>query len=269
MSEIINLAKGNGDDHVYEAAANIMADKLQTRYSFVISTWQEPIPDTKFPIILISTSDEAHHTPSQISDPRVKYVFKQYHPMSNVRDVNSVMHHNNVYSIPLCHLEGNKNLNIPMQNRKYDWVYMGQFDPYRRVDFKNAVHKLEQHSFAHRCYWYAGWNNGVSKEEYSFCMSNAKIALCPCGSSSLETFRFFEAMMCGCAVIGVPLPNVDFYNEANYYKIKDWNNIEQAVSFLLSDTDRLSEMSDLALQWYQKYCSPEGLAEYMLSKLES
>ena len=269
MSEVINLAKGNGDDHVYEAAARILADELPTRYSYVINNWNKPLPtDTRFPIIFISTSDETHQVPECIDDPRVKYVFKQYHPMTNIQDVNTVVYHRQVHGIPLCHLNGVVNTNTPIENREYDWCWMGQFDPYRRVDFKMAVDRLcNNTAYKFKCDWYTGWNNGVSKEEYSEILNNTKIALVPCGSASYETFRFFEAMMCGCVVIGVDLPRVAFYNEAPYVKISNWSDIEAVIGHTMSNIN-MDDASKKAYAWYDKYCSPRGLADYIKSKME-
>ena len=188
--------------------------------------------------------------------------------MTNMRDVNSVLYHRKVYGIPLCHLNGVTNMNIPISEREYDWCWMGQFDPYRRVDFKMAVDRLcNNTAYKFKCDWYTGWNNGVSKEEYSEILNNTKIALVPCGSASYETFRFFEAMMCGCVVLGIDLPRVPFYNEAPYGRISDWTHIEENIDQLLSNFD-LSEASKKSYGWYDKYCSPRGLANYIKSKME-
>ena len=269
MSEVINLAKGNGDDHVYEAAAHILAEELDRDYSFVINNWNKPIPQTKYPTIFISTSDETHGMPENIKDPNVKYVFKQYHPMTNMRDVNSVIDHPQVHGIPLCHLNGVVNFSKNILEREYDWCWMGQFDPYRRVDFKNAVDRLTLNKdLKNVCHWYTGWNNGIDKLEYSRILNKTKIALVPCGSASYETFRFFESMMCGCVVIGVPLPNVEFYNKAVYVKIDNWDHVETYIRKILEDSMSLHNLSVLGYEWYKEYCSPRGLADYIKARIQ-
>jgi hypothetical protein len=89
----------------------------------------------------------------------------------------------------------------------------------------------------------------------------------PCGSASYETFRFFEAMMCGCVVIGVDLPRVAFYNEAPYVKISNWSDIEAVIGHTMSNIN-MDDASKKAYAWYDKYCSPRGLADYIKSKME-
>lgn len=270
MSEIINLAKDNGDDHVYEAACKIISDKMMRHFSFVIKNWNKPLPKTKFPIIVFDTSDEQHQLPEYAHDDNILHVFKQYHPMQQPYDPRSVVYHRKVSGIPLCSLKGVVDLDIPMSNRVYDWCWMGQFDPYRRADFKIAVDRLcENKHLNFKCSWYRGWNNGVSKQEYSEVLCNTKIALCPCGSASLETFRFFEAMMCGCVVIGVDLPRTAFYNNADYIQIYNWNTVESLIHKTLSDPKKMENYSLEAKKWYRKYCSPEGIADYVLARLET
>jgi hypothetical protein len=270
MSEVINLAKGNGDDHVYEEAACILSSRLERRYSFVINNWNRPLPKTNYPIIFISTSDETHQMPNDmIERDDVAYIFKQYHPMSNMDDVNSIIYNRKVFGIPLCHLKGVKNLNIPINDRSLDWTFMGQFDPYRRVDFKRFVDQLEENKrLRYKCLWYEGWNNGIDKAEYSSVLNNSKVALVPRGSASRETFRFFEAMMCGCAVVGVDLPRVEFYNKANYTKIDNWTFAADEINKLLQDKTNLAKLSQDAYDWYEYYCSPLGLARYMERRIE-
>lgn len=270
MSEIINLAKGNGDDHIYAAAAEILSDKIPQHLSFVIKTWNTELPETKFKKIIFDTSDEQHQLPTYVDDNDVIHIFKQYHPMMSPYDPSSVYYHRKVHGIPLCSLKGVINLEIPIHEREYDWCWMGQFDPYRRVDFKMAVDNLTLNKdLKHVCQWYTGWNNGVSKEEYSKVLCNTKIALCPCGSASLETFRFFEAMMCGCVVIGVDLPRVPLYNNAEYIRINDWNIVSDVIHDVLSRPDAMKNYSIKAKEWYKKHCSPEGIADYVLVRLET
>lgn len=269
-SDIINLAKGNGDDHVYEAAVKILSEKLKSDYSFVIQTWNEDTPETKNPKILILTSDEMHQVPRQLSDKNVVHIFKQYAPMTNIRDRLSVINIENVTPIPLCHLDGVSSHNKPIEDRELDWCWMGQYDPYRRVDFRMAIDNLAlSDEFKYISYWYEGWNNGVSKTEYSDILNNTKIVFAPTGSASSETFRFFEGLMCGCFVISVPQPKTAFYEDAPYLELPNWNNIIQYIRSLLYNKELMNNISTMSTTWYKKYCSPNGLAEYMFKALKN
>lgn len=269
MSEIINLIPNNPDVHVYEKAVEILASKLNTDFSFVLQVWSDKTPDTKYPKILILTSDETHKIPEQIQDKNVAYIFKQYAPMSNIYDPKSVQQIPRVFPLPLCQLRGFVDLDIDINDRAIDWCWMGQYDPYRRQDFKYAVDIASNlNNTKHVKLWYDGWNNGMKINEYCTIMNNTKIALVPCGSASFETFRFFEAMMCGCVALSIRQPSIDFYRMAPYIEIENWiRDIEKHITETLSNQGLLSTLSIEARKWHNKYCSPEGLANYMLSKL--
>jgi hypothetical protein len=273
MSEIINLVESNPDSHVYAEAVNILSRKLETDYSFIFQVWDHEMPqDTKYEKILISTSDEAHQIPSQANDPSFVHIFKQYVPMEDANDPSATISKrfmeiqtiNKVTPLPLCHLEGVKDLGIPILEREYDWSWMGQYDPYRRVDFKIAVDDLcRDTNLTNKVLWYEGWNNGTSIESYSSIVNNTKVMLVPRGSGSLESFRFFEAMMCGCLVVAVAQPETDFYNVAPCVKVSSWSNLSELITNILRETELVQFLSYQAKNWYNYYCSPQGLADYM------
>ena len=270
MTEIINLAEGNGDDHVYAEAAKIASKKLKNDYSFIIQVWKHEMPEeTRYPKVLISTSDEAHNIPKQINDDSFVHIFKQYAPLTteNMLDIQAA---GKVTAIPLCHLQGVYNKNIPIKERDHDWSWMGKFDPYTRSHFRGCVDRLSysRPDYKSKVLWYDGWGNGEDLDSYSDIMNGTKIAPAPVGSSSVESFRFFEAMMCGCVVLNTSLPPTDFYNSAPYIKIDDWHQLTEVVDFLLADLDTMEELSNKAKEWYKNFCSPEAISELIVSKLE-
>ena len=265
MSEIINLIPKNPDVHIYAKAVELLTQRLEDDYSFIINVWDKEMPDTtKYKRILITTSDEAHGTPSQVNDSEYAHIFKQYQPMTNRDDPASVVMSDRVTAIPLCELEGIENQNIPILERKYDWSWMGQFDPYRRVDFKMAIDSMKQNKeLKNRVLWYEGWNNGEPTESYCDTINQTKIMPIPRGSASLESFRFFEAMKCGCVPVCVNQPNVDFYRVAPYFSINSWAHIEEFIQSAVKQEEEVKFLSEQAKLWYKHFCSPEGLCDYM------
>ena len=293
MSEIINLAKGNGDDHVYEEAARMASKKLKNDYSFIIQVWKHELPEnTKHPKVFISTSDENHQLPEQVYDDSFVHIFKQYIPLRNPRDHTDVYQRyevdgnspdmakafaagsnvavDKVTPLPLCHLEGVENRNIPIKDRKFDWSWMGQFNPYTRLYFRGKTDELESSrpQYKNKVLWYYGWNNGEGKSSYTDVINNTKIMPVPIGSGSVESFRFFEAMMCGCVVLNTGVPPTEFYNKAPYVKLDDWNQLVEAMDMLLSNEKKMEEMSQKSKEWYQEFCSPESICDLIVSKLE-
>lgn len=268
MSEIVNLIQENPDIHKYVEAVEIVSKKLDRDVSFVFQIWDHEIPETKFEKVLILTSDEGHGIPDQIKDKSVLHIFKQYVPMKNVNDVTSVLNVDKVSYLPLCELSGFQSENIPILERELDWCFLGQLDPFARRNFSQmtyALHKNE--NYKHVLHFYQGWNNGIAQEEYSQIMNNTRIAFVPNGSLSRESFRFYEAMKCGCVVISLQQPKTELYDNAPFVRVKDWQEAYRIFHDLITQKDILQKISENSLRWYNDFCSSKNIAEYMLEKL--
>ena len=74
-------------------------------------------------------------------------------------------------------------------------------------------------------------------DRYTEIMADTKIALAPRGSS-VETYRFFEAMRQGCVVICDRLPPHWFYVGCPAIQVDDWGNLEAEVRALSADPER-------------------------------
>tara|TARA_R110000744_G_scaffold47848_2_gene105035 strand:- start:278 stop:1105 length:828 start_codon:yes stop_codon:yes gene_type:complete len=273
MSEIINLIEHNPDSYIYKEAVEILSKKLKNDYSFILQAWDHEMPkETRYPKILISTSDEAHHTPDQVQDSSYVHIFKQYAPMRDPLDRTSVEAMDRVSPLPLGCLEGFVNKNIPIAEREYDWFWMGQFDPYTRRNFRQSTERLQQERPNYNSYvlWYEGWNNGIALGDYCDIMNNTKVALVPIGSGSSESFRFFEAMCAGCIVINVGMPQTPMYNAAPAFPMDTgWAELTRTMDFILSREEEVLEYhSNVARLWHEHFCSPENLAEYMFKRIE-
>jgi hypothetical protein len=273
MSEVINLIEQNPDSYMYKEAVEILSKKLKNDYSFILQVWNHEMPkETKYSKILISTSDEAHNVPDQIQDDSYVHIFKQYAPMETPTDRMSVKNVDRVSPLPLGCIEGFTNKNIPIAKRTRDWSWMGQFDPYTRVNFRQAVDRLqgERPDYNSHVLWYEGWNNGDAIDSYCDVMNDTKIALVPIGSGSRESFRFFEAMSAGCIVINAGLPYTPMYSAAPAFPIDaGWADLTKTIDFILSREEEVLEYhSNAARLWYEHFCSPESLAEYMFKRIK-
>ena len=270
MSEIINLASKNPDTYVYQEAVEILCKELEEDYSFIIQVWNhDKAVETRYPKVFISTSDEVHAMPAEASDDSYVHIFKQYAPMADMKNPVSVLKTEKVSPLPLCSLEGFVNQDINISDRKYDWSWMGQFDPYSRVHFKNSVSELEGAGHQSKVLWYNGWNNGEPIDDYCSVMNNTKIALVPTGSASYESFRFFEAAQAGCVIISQQMPFVPMYNVApNIIVDNSWSNLTNIVDKILASPEEMEYYSKASRMWYEHFCSPKGLASYMAKRLK-
>jgi hypothetical protein len=106
----------------------------------------------------------------------------------------------------------------------------------------------------------------LQSDEYSKSMMNSKVCLVPRGTS-VETFRFFEALRYGCVPITERLPSRWFYDGSPAYQIEDWSHLPTVASKLLEDRDALQRRHEAALRWWNKVCSPEAVGHFFASKI--
>lgn len=109
--------------------------------------------------------------------------------------------------------------------------------------------------------------SGLSSAEYSTVLANSKIALCPPGWKSAETFRHFEAMRAGCVIVSGPLPDTRIYRGAPFVILEDWASLGDAVTELLSNPGQLQKLQKQTLSWWQSVCSEQAMARFIASQL--
>jgi len=103
---------------------------------------------------------------------------------------------------------------------------------------------------------------------YSEIMADTKIALAPRGSS-VETYRFFEAMRQGCVVICDPLPSHWFYVGCPAIQIDDWRNLGTELKALTASPQRLSDLHRETLDWWRTKLSEPAVGGLIARCLES
>jgi hypothetical protein len=105
-------------------------------------------------------------------------------------------------------------------------------------------------------------------DRYTEIMADTKIALAPRGSS-VETYRFFEAMRQGCVVICDRLPPHWFYVGSPAIEIDDWGDLDAVVSTLLADPERLKDLHRRSLAWWDEKLSERAVAQVIAKCLDS
>jgi hypothetical protein len=107
----------------------------------------------------------------------------------------------------------------------------------------------------------------ASAQEYSEGMMNAKICPVPRGTS-LESFRFFEALRFGCIPVVEGLPSRWFYDGAPAIHVTDWSDLTDLVPQLLQHPDTLREKHQAVLEWWETRCSERAVGEFMAEKIQ-
>jgi len=106
----------------------------------------------------------------------------------------------------------------------------------------------------------------ASAETYSERMMDAKICPAPRGTS-LESFRFFEALRFGCIPIVHTLPSRWYYDDAPVIRIDDWRELEDVVLHLLNRPSLLQEKHNAALEWWDEYCSEKAIGTFIAKRI--
>lgn len=101
---------------------------------------------------------------------------------------------------------------------------------------------------------------------YSELMAETKICLAPRGSS-VETYRFFEALRHGCVIICDRLPPHWFYQGCPAIQIDHWGAMEGEVRALLADPVRLLALHRASLAWWHAKCSEQATATFIAEQL--
>ena len=99
-------------------------------------------------------------------------------------------------------------------------------------------------------------------EHYSETMLATKICLVPRGSN-LETWRLFEGLRYGCAVVAERLPSRWYYDGAPIERVQAWDELEAVLLKLLSDPAELQQRQNDSLAWWRYVCSEPVVARHI------
>lgn len=93
---------------------------------------------------------------------------------------------------------------------------------------------------------------------YSLDMMQTKICCVPRGTIA-ETNRLYEAMRYGCVIVTEPLPPGRwFFEGAPFVTIGDWREAGPVIESLLADPQRLNQLHQQTLAWWQSHGSEEA-----------
>lgn len=246
---------------------NILDSKLPEDIKIVIRNWETPNTCQEKHIVLITSAEGHTYIPPEIYEDRCIAGFMHYYPKTFAYDASesALIKINKLYPLPLGSMRTfNTPAHVPCKDKKYDFCFIGQLDQYQRMDFYNAVCSLGGNSYI---YFYNGWNNGFSADHYAEILSQSKIALVPCGSASLDTFRFYEACEAGCVILTLKQNNYEFMQGSPHIEMPSWADVRAYIDNLLSRPEKLVEISEKTKQFWNTNLGPQAAAQFMLRKL--
>lgn len=136
----------------------------------------------------------------------------------------------------------------------------------RRFTIDKAIEWSNPHSMI--CFT-DGFKKGVSPEKYACRLYDSKIALCPKGFKSAETFRHIEAMRAGTVLISTELPDTYFYKDSPIITASNWRLGLRKAKELLNNPAALAEIQTATIKWWEDICSERAAARYVRDKLDS
>jgi len=264
-----NYCEVDNCNRIYDRLNSYLGDD----YSLVCRDWKQVcVPSRKKYVTIITSSKQHDHIPPEKDDPNCLGVFMHYYPTETPYDP-TLKYIQNVYPLHL----GTKAGFFPasyrtMQKRKYSVGFIGQFDPYRRVEFKDFAMACSARYMDSFVMFYNGWNKGLTTTEYVNIMRETKIALVPCGSASLNTFRYYEAMASGCIVVREKLYSHPSTKQplGDEVVVGDWKNHDQLFriidNYLKSTCIEMGRMANL--RTYNNFLAPEACAEYIMDHIK-
>lgn len=248
-------------DHIRDALEAVEAELvrlgLAQRFIFVVTTYGDRLairhPDR---VIVVQTQDEGHELPAYAGD--VFMVFRPYRPFGALPD--------NLRVIPLgCNKDVPALAPKPMQARSIDTFFIGRVE--FREDFLAAALPLNgRPDIAARIAVGPEFRKGMAPEGYAATLVDTKVALSPRGVSH-ETFRTYEALRAGCAVIAQRQLPAWFTEGWPVIEVDEWSGLEALLKRLLADPAHLDELSARGLAWWRERCSPAATGRYMAGEI--
>jgi hypothetical protein len=110
--------------------------------------------------------------------------------------------------------------------------------------------------------------SNLDAKQYSEQIMNSKVCLVPRGTS-FETYRFFEAMRCGCIIITESLPSRWFYDNSPAIQIEHWKYVGHILEELLDDEELMQRKHQETLMWWRNKCSSDATGQYIVDKLHA
>lgn len=264
MASYANLIEEAAIEYSYLEEVLITASKgLPDEYIVVAKhCWQE-LPQFHKKIVLIENSNETHAVPKELLREDVCIIFTSYFVLDQWGDP---IYSHKLLPLPLPHPMDDIKI-IPMRERKYDFSFVGQIpDTGTRHNFKEQLDQtLEFSGFPYTSFvhYTDSFLGGFPREEYLEILSQTKIALCPAGAYSLETFRFFEASRAGCLTACEQLPKVWFYEQSPWMCIR-WSSVGDAIDHAMQRGDKfLEELQNTTLEFYNNCAHPVSVGKYI------
>lgn len=138
-------------------------------------------------LLFLMGDEEASFPIDQIKHDNIKIWVQNPHP--DLRSKHRKL--GTGYPFPIRDFKGE----VP--NKKLDWFFAGQVTHIRREECVAQLRTIKNGELIEA----PGFTQGIEQKEYFAKLSQAKVAPCPSGPKTPDTFRLFEALELGCIPI--------------------------------------------------------------------
>lgn len=249
MAQLVDIKKDfdAGNRFLLDTATNLassLSDDFRVVVKYDLQDYNFPKDDKKN--ILFALSRETHSPPRYVDEDSVFMVFHNYSMLDNW---GYPIKHPSVFPLPLGTFIDDIHERVeeikPFSQREYDFCFVGQIpNTGTRDKFKrNLDHLLEKCGDKYKYYvkYTQAFGDGLDHQEYIDLLNNSKICLCPTGSFSDESFRFFEAIAMGAFPMVERLPKFWYYEDAPLF-FSPWQFLDK---YLATSINMLSSSKDL------------------------
>lgn len=171
----------------------------------------------------------------------------------------------NIYFLPLPYLGTLERIEVQrVASRPIDVFFAGQVRFEERTGLEKIVRGLQadRPDLVIEFKATKAFFTGMPLEQYLQQLASVKVALCPHGAA-LETYRHFEVMRYGCIPISLAVPDVWYLRNAPMLFLDNWTQLPQALDVLFKNKKRMEQLSQDAVNYWQKYLSSKGVAAYI------
>jgi GR25 family glycosyltransferase involved in LPS biosynthesis len=199
---------------------------------------------------ILHLSDEAMTDPiSFYSWPEVSRVIRFYSRVS----------HSKILTIPLgYHWKNSKILDF---NRKYIWSFHGT-NWNNRSEALAPLESIKPKSVK----YYSEWRDSrqLTEEEYMILLHNTFFVPCP-GGNNIETYRFYEALECGCIPVFIEIPKVLLDAKIPFLNTCTWEEVKIMIEYFIKNPEAMKEYrKSILLAWSNyKECIKISLKQWI------
>ena len=242
-----------------QATLDNLPSSLLNAYDWIITDHLTPVPNPGFETVVFYLGNEDGRLPSYTS--QVKAVFTPYPPK---------VPQPHTHLIPLGpgiwpdYFDDR----VP-EDRNLDLFFSGRKLNRRKAAFNALDNVVQDPGIKTQVQKNGAFGAGLAPEEYMNQLANSKIAVAPEGNFSNITFRHFEALMQGCAVISGPLPASGCYRSFPAYQLNNWEHLPALVKRVTNEPAKLRILQQKGFDYYHQVIAPKALAENIRQVLES